>query len=351
MTSATSPILSIEGLTKHYPVVEGLLIPRETGRVRAVDGIAFDVQARETLGLVGESGCGKSTVGRLALRLITPTSGVVRFEGTDLATLTPEALRQRRRFMQIVFQDPQSSLDPRMTVEDIILEPLIVQGERRGPALKRRAAELLELVGLSPTQASLYPHEFSGGQRQRIGIARAIAPNPRLIVCDEPVSALDVSVQAQIVNLLQDLQRDLGLSYLFIAHDLAVVKHICDRIAVMYLGKLVELAPKAALYSRPLHPYTQALIAAVPVAHPRLRRPRARLQGDLPSAMAPPSGCRFHTRCPFAESRCRSDEPELRHLAPGHAVACHFAERFLTAPSLGDHHADHGRRAHPAAGA
>jgi oligopeptide transport system ATP-binding protein len=325
------PLLAFEGLAKHYPVMEGMLIPKETGRVRAVDGVSFAIGRRETLGLVGESGCGKSTIGRLALRLISPTAGAVRFDGADLASLPSAELRRLRRSLQIVFQDPQSSLDPRMTVEEIVLEPLVVQGERMDSVLKRRAGELLELVGLSPAHAGLYPHEFSGGQRQRIGIARAIASKPRLIVCDEPVSALDVSVQAQIINLLQDLQRDLGLSYLFIAHDLAVVKHISDRIAVMYLGKIVELSGKADLYRNPLHPYTQALIAAVPVAHPKLRRPRMRLQGDIPSAMSPPAGCRFHTRCPFAEDRCRSEEPVLRGFAADHSVACHFAERFVQA--------------------
>ncbi len=329
MTPSRPPLLAVEGLTKHYPVVEGLLRPRETGRVRAVDGVSFTLGERETLGMVGESGCGKSTLGRLVLRLSTPTAGRVLFDGTDLSSLPAAELRRLRRAMQIVFQDPQSSLDPRMTVEETILEPLVVQGERMGPALRRRAAELLETVGLSPSQASLYPHEFSGGQRQRIGIARAIASGPRLIVCDEPVSALDVSVQAQVINLLHDLQRDIGLSYLFIAHDLSVVKHISDRIAVMYLGKIVELADKSSLFRAPLHPYTQALIDAVPVEHPRLRQPRIRLQGDIPSALAPPSGCRFHTRCPFAEDRCRSEEPSLRKLGERHLAACHFAERFL----------------------
>jgi oligopeptide transport system ATP-binding protein len=331
MSHNRQPLLAVEGLAKHYPVMEGILIPKETGRIRAVDGVSFDINHQETLGLVGESGCGKSTVGRLCLRLLAPTAGTVRFEGADLAAIPAQALRTLRQSMQIVFQDPQSSLDPRMNVEEIILEPLVVQGRRMGKELKRRAAELLEMVGLSPAQAGLYPHEFSGGQRQRIGIARAIASEPKLIICDEPVSALDVSVQAQIVNLLQELKRDLGLSYLFIAHDLAVVKHVSDRIAVMYLGKIVELAAKGQLYRNPLHPYTQALIAAVPVAHPRLRRPRARLDGDVPSALAPPAGCRFHTRCPFAQEQCRRQEPPLRMLVSGHSVACHLAEQFVEA--------------------
>jgi oligopeptide transport system ATP-binding protein len=331
MSDSPKPLLAVEGLAKHYPVTEGILIPKETGRIRAVDGVSFDINHQETLGLVGESGCGKSTVGRLCLRLLAPTAGTVRFEGADLSAIPAQTLRTLRQSMQIVFQDPQSSLDPRMNVEEIILEPLVVQGRRMGKELKHRAAELLEMVGLSPAQAGLYPHEFSGGQRQRIGIARAIASEPKLIICDEPVSALDVSVQAQIVNLLQDLKRDLGLSYLFIAHDLAVVKHVSDRIAVMYLGKIVELAAKGQLYRNPLHPYTQALIAAVPVAHPRLRRPRVRLDGDVPSALAPPAGCRFHTRCPFAQELCQREEPPLRLLASGHSVACHLAEQFVEA--------------------
>jgi oligopeptide/dipeptide ABC transporter ATP-binding protein len=322
----TAPLLRVAALVKHYPVREGILWPREIGRVCAVDGVDFTIDAGATLGLVGESGCGKSTIGRLVLRLIEPTSGSVAFDGVDLASTQGAELRRLRRGMQIVFQDPQASLNPRMTIEDIILEPLYVQGEKRGPALRRRAAQLLDMVGLSVRHADLYPHEFSGGQRQRIGIARAIAPGPRLIVCDEAVSALDVSVQAQIINLLQDLQRDLRLAYLFIAHDLAVVKHISDRVAVMYLGRIVEVADKRQLYAAPLHPYTRALIGAIPVAHPRLRRPRVRLPGDIPTAIAPPSGCRFHTRCTLAAARCTTEEPALRALGTNHAVACHFAE-------------------------
>jgi oligopeptide transport system ATP-binding protein len=329
--ASDQPLVVVENLMKHYPVKEGLLFPREVGRVRAVDGVSFSVREGETLGLVGESGCGKSTVAKLLMRLIEPTAGTVCIDGMDLAALDPATLRTARRSLQIVFQDPQASLNPRMRAQDIILEPLRIQGARPGPELTGRAAQLLEKVGLSAAQARLYPHEFSGGQRQRLGIARAISTNPRFIVCDEAVSALDVSVQAQIVNLLQDLQRDLGLSYLFISHDLSVVKHISDRVAVMYLGKIVELADKRSLYRAPVHPYTRALIASIPVAHPRLRQPRLRLAGDMPSASAPPAGCAFHTRCPHAQPRCSLEVPPLRSLATGHAVACHFAEQL--APS------------------
>ena len=321
-------LLTIEGLTKHFPVHEGLIVKRQVGSVRAVDDLSFTIARGETLGLVGESGCGKSTTGRLILRLIEPTAGSVRFDGQDVLGLSGPELRELRRAMQIVFQDPYSALNPRMTVEEIVLEPLYIQGARPGPDMSRRARKLLETVGLPGRHSHRYPHEFSGGQRQRIGIARAIAPQPRFIVCDEAVSALDVSVQAQIVNLLKDLQRELGLSYLFIAHDLAVVKHISDRVAVMYLGQIVELAEKRALYASPRHPYTQALLASIPVAHPRLRRKRPRLTGDPPSAHAPPAGCRFHTRCPHAEERCRREEPKGREIMPGHVVACHFAERI-----------------------
>ncbi len=330
-----APLLEVTNLTKHFPVTAGFLVTREIGRVRAVDGVSFHIGRGETLGLVGESGCGKSTTGRLVLRLIEPTSGSVRIDGRDVLGMDAPEMREMRKGMQIVFQDPYSSLNPRMTVEEIILEPLYVQGAKPGPEMTKRARKLLDTVGLSPNHVVRYPHEFSGGQRQRIGIARALAPQPRFIVCDEAVSALDVSVQAQIVNLLQDLQEEFHLSYLFIAHDLAVVKHISDRVAVMYLGKIVEQADKASLYATPRHPYTQALLSSIPVPNPRLRRPRVRLTGDVPSALAPPSGCRFHTRCPHATDICRQVEPPVVTPTPGHAVACHHADRIPAISPLG----------------
>jgi oligopeptide/dipeptide ABC transporter ATP-binding protein len=330
-----APLLEVTNLTKHFPVTAGFLVTREIGRVRAVDGVSFHIGRGETLGLVGESGCGKSTTGRLVLRLIEPTSGSVRIDGRDVLGMDAQEMREMRKGMQIVFQDPYSSLNPRMTVEEIILEPLYVQGAKPGPEMTKRARKLLDTVGLSPNHVVRYPHEFSGGQRQRIGIARALAPQPRFIVCDEAVSALDVSVQAQIVNLLQDLQEEFHLSYLFIAHDLAVVKHISDRVAVMYLGKIVEQADKASLYATPRHPYTQALLSSIPVPNPRLRRPRVRLTGDVPSALAPPSGCRFHTRCPHATDICRQVEPPVVTPTPGHAVACHHADRIPAISPLG----------------
>ena len=319
-----SALLRVEGLTKHFPVRGGALFGRTTAYLRAVDDVSFTVAPGETLGLVGESGCGKSTVGRMLLRLVEPTSGRIEFLGEDLTTLPPSALRARRRDIQIIFQDPYGALNPRMNVTDIIMEPLLIHGARPDAAARKRVTDLLDHVGLAAEHAGRYPHEFSGGQRQRIGIARALALNPKFIVCDEPVSALDVSIQAQIVNLLQDLQGEFGLAYLFIAHDLGVVKHISDRVAVMYLGRLVEIADKAALYAAPRHPYTQALIAAVPIAKPRLRRRKAALQGEIPSALDPPKGCRFHTRCPYVMPVCREVEPLLDEPTPGHRVACHL---------------------------
>ena len=320
------PLLRVRSLVKHFPVRRGVVISRTAGQVRAVDGVSFDIARGETLALVGESGCGKSTTGRLILRLITPTGGSVRFKGQEIANLPDERMRLMRRHLQINFQDPYASLNPRMTVGDILAEPMAVHGIGHPAERAGRVAELLAVVGLLPEHARRYPHQFSGGQRQRVGIARALAVQPDLIVCDEAVSALDVSIQAQVVNLLQDLQQRFGLSYLFIAHDLAVVKHIADRVAVMYLGKLVELADKPGLFARPLHPYTQALLSAIPRPQPGLQRQRILLPGDVPSAMNPPAGCRFHTRCWHAQDRCRSEEPVLREAAPGHRVACHFFE-------------------------
>jgi oligopeptide/dipeptide ABC transporter ATP-binding protein len=324
-------LLNVDGLVKHFTLAGSNILVRHKPVVRAVDGVSFTIAERETLGLVGESGCGKSTVGRLILKLIEPDSGAVRFAGQDLLSLPPERLRRLRSDMQIIFQDPQSSLNPRLTVEQIILEPLYSQGARPSPELSRHAAGLLDKVGLPVRFRHRYPHQFSGGQRQRIGIARAIATNPRFVVCDEAVSALDVSVQAQVVNLLQDIRDELGISYLFIGHDLAVVRHIADRIAVMYLGRIVEKAPTERLFTAPLHPYTRALMEAVPIHHPRLRRRRQRLAGELPSPIHPPSGCHFHPRCPHARDICRQESPVLRSLAAGHEAACHFAEDFVDA--------------------
>jgi oligopeptide transport system ATP-binding protein len=320
----SQPVLEIEDLVKHFPIRAGI-IKREIGRVRAVDGISLSVQAQETLGIVGESGCGKSTLGRSLLRLVEPTSGSVRFKGEDVTTASNTRLRELRQHLQMVFQDPYASLNPRLPVRDTVGEPLVIHGTSKREA-RKRVGELLEAVGLSPEHANRYPHEFSGGQRQRIGIARALALQPEVIVLDEPVSALDVSVQAQVINLLEDLQDEFDLTYLFIAHDLSVVRHISDRIAVMYLGVVAELASSERLYEAPAHPYSNALLSAVPVADPdiELSRERIILQGDLPSPANPPSGCRFHTRCPIAEERCRSEVPELREIHPGQFVSCHF---------------------------
>jgi oligopeptide/dipeptide ABC transporter ATP-binding protein len=323
--AAGEPVLEVVDLVKHYPIRAGVL-RREVGRVHAVDGVTLSVGEMETLGVVGESGCGKTTLGRSLLRLVEPTSGEVRYRGEQVTGATPARLRQLRKHMQMVFQDPFASLNPRLPVRDTIAEPLLVHGTPKQQA-RSRVGELLEAVGLSPEHGNRYPHEFSGGQRQRIGIARALALQPDVIILDEPVSALDVSVQAQVINLLEDLQDEFKLSYLFIAHDLSVVRHISDRVAVMYLGHVAELAGSEELYAAPAHPYSHALLSAVPVADPKVEKARARiiLQGDLPSPSDPPPGCRFHTRCPIAEERCSVDVPALREVAPGHWAACHFA--------------------------
>jgi oligopeptide transport system ATP-binding protein len=320
------PLLEVKNLKVHFPVKRGVF---QSARefVRAVDDVSFSIAPGETLGLVGESGCGKTTLGRAIVRLVEPTAGTVSLEGTDITQLDGAALRAQRRKLQIIFQDPYGSLNPRMTVRDIVGEALDIHGlAENKSARQKRIAELLKAVGLDATYAQRYPHEFSGGQRQRIGIARALAVEPKLIVCDEPVSALDVSVQAQIINLLQDLQQQHGIAYLFIAHDLAVVEHISRRVMVMYLGKIVELAEAKAIVHAPKHPYTQALISAVPVVDPDSKRQRIILPGDVPSPIDPPPGCPFHPRCPIAEDQCRTNVPVLREISPGHFAACHLAK-------------------------
>ena len=321
-------LLSVQDLKMHFPINQGIIIQKQVGAVRAVDGISFDVRKGETLGLVGESGCGKSTTGRTILHLSKPTSGKIFFEGQDITHLEGSALKKTRRNMTMIFQDPYASLNPRMTVANIISEPLVIHGLGNPKERVEKVSELLELVGLSRYYGNRYPHEFSGGQRQRVGIARALAAEPSFIVADEPVSALDVSIQAQVVNLLEDLQNRLGLTYLFVAHDLSVVRHISDRVAVMYLGKIVELADRDTIYAHPGHPYTRALLSAVPIPDPRAEKQRHRiiLTGDVPSPINPPPACRFHTRCPLVQTICKEQEPAFRDIGAGHKVACHFAE-------------------------
>jgi oligopeptide transport system ATP-binding protein len=326
---ATNPdgsLLDVRNLVMHFPLTKGIIIQRKVGAVQAVDGVSFSVKRGETLGLVGESGCGKSTTGRAILQLYKPTAGQVMFHGKDLTTLDGGDMRKMRRYLQMIFQDPYASLNPRMTVGNIIAEPMQIHNLVAKNERNDRVQELLETVGLNPYFANRYPHEFSGGQRQRIGVARALAANPEFIVADEPVSALDVSIQAQIVNLLEDLQQQFGLTYLFIAHDLSVIRHISDRVAVMYLGKMVELADRDDLYENPLHPYTKALLSAVPIPDPVIEKKRDRiiLTGDVPSPINPPSGCHFHTRCPYVMDVCKVDEPAFAEQATGHFVACHL---------------------------
>jgi oligopeptide transport system ATP-binding protein len=318
-------LVKVRDLKMHFPITQGIIIQRQVGAIKAVDGITFDIVRGETLGLVGESGCGKSTTGRAMLQLYRPTAGEVYFEDKSLTVMKGESLRRMRRRMQMIFQDPYASLNPRMTVGDIIGEPMLVHNILKGKERRDRVQELLRVVGLNPYFVNRYPHEFSGGQRQRIGVARALALNPEFIICDEPISALDVSIQAQIINLLEDLQGEFNLTYLFIAHDLSVVRHISDRIAVMYLGKIVELTGRTELYDNPLHPYTQALLSAVPIPDPVVEEQRQRviLEGDVPSPANPPVGCNFNTRCPVVMDICREQDPEFKESSSGHWVACH----------------------------
>ncbi len=323
----TKPLVEVRDLYKYFPIHTGLF-SRHVGDVKAVDGVGFTIAPGETLGLVGESGSGKTTIGRLVLRLLTESKGEIFFDGQDVTKMNASQIRRLRREMQIIFQDPFASLNPRMTVGDIVGEPLRIHGLAKGKEVDDKVRELLQLVGLRPYHANRFPHEFSGGQRQRIGVARALAVNPKFIVCDEPVSALDVSIQAQVINLLEDLQQKFGLTYLFIAHDLSVVRHISTRVAVMYVGKIVELADRDALYENPLHPYTQALLSAIPIPDPdaEVRRKRIVLTGDIPSPVNPPSGCRFHTRCPVAFDRCKIEVPAFNDYGSGHFAACHWVE-------------------------
>jgi oligopeptide/dipeptide ABC transporter ATP-binding protein len=320
----SAPLIRASNIVKHYPILGGVFL-KQIAAVKAVDGVSLSIQQGETLGLVGESGCGKSTLGRAFLRLEEPTSGEVFFEGENILTYTPEQVRNLRKQMQIIFQDPFSSLNPRKKVSQIIGEPLLIHGMKRSEEREQRVLDLLQVVGLRQEHMRRYPHQFSGGQRQRIGIARALALNPKLVVCDEAVSALDVSIQAQVINLLKDLQNEFGLTYLFISHDLSVVEYISDRVAVMYLGKIVEIAGSSELYARPLHPYTQALLSASPLPDPTLKRDRIILKGDVPSPIDPPSGCRFHPRCLYAQDVCCQKEPELRNILGDHQAACFFA--------------------------
>lgn len=330
MTSEQKPLIIVEDLKKHFPIFRGLLISRQVGAVKAVDGVSFEIQEGETLGLVGESGCGKSTTGRAILQLHRPSAGKVFFKDKELTELSDGELRKLRPELQMIFQDSYASLNPRHSVRKIIGEPMRIHTEKSDTEIEERVAHLLDIVGLKPAHANRFAHEFSGGQRQRINIARALALNPKFIVADEPISALDVSIQAQVVNLMEDLQEELGLTYLFIAHDLSMVRHISDRVAVMYLGKIMELADRDALFEDPLHPYTQSLNSAVPVPDPKLERQRKEfiLKGDPPSPANPPSGCVFHTRCPLAVEECMTRVPEFRELRPGHFVACHLADEL-----------------------